>query len=231
MHFELVEPTSRLVKQYCSFWGYGNLTPQWNTELFKGVQVDIRNYIKKREFDNFKKEDECISELFNIGNYTDALINLNRVYNTRLKESEIIALANKLATSEEMTFDSFVKLCYQQTGKYTYSFATKVYSFVKKKECPSDYPIIDSNVCTLLYYYLKKRKKPVNKTEWTDYCKFKKAYKSFVDEYSLDEIPYREIDIFLWTYAKAIQKYWRDYCKDLGILSFSSVPYELAIKK
>lgn len=55
MHFELVEPTSRLVKQYCSFWGYGNLTPQWNTELFKGVQVDIRNYIKKREFNNFKK--------------------------------------------------------------------------------------------------------------------------------------------------------------------------------
>lgn len=82
-------------------------------------------------------------------------------------------------------------------------------------------PIYDSFVVTLLDYYLSEFKNECKKSEWVNYRKYKEAYDLFRRLYKLDGFKYKEIDIFLWTYGKALQEYW----KKCGILSFTAPSY------
>ncbi len=49
----------------------------------------------------------------------------------------------------------------------------------------------------------------------------KDNYDSFKNHYGSTEKSYKDIDVFLWTYGRAIRKYW----EKMGVLEFGSVSY------
>ena len=120
-------------------------------------------------------------------------------------------------------------MCKSITHRNEYSFATKVFSFVSTEcfndLCKDGLPIFDSFAVTLLGYYLKKAKKECSISTWGEYRNYKEAYALFKSLYKLDEYNYKQIDVFLWTYGKALQKYWKDYWAERGVLSFAAPSY------
>ena len=130
-----------------------------------------------------------------------------------------IADKNDLKTrinSGEFPLTSFVKISKAATGKYTYSFASKVYSFINEEK----FPIIDSFVVTILSQYDYAGK--ILRTKWGDYSKFIKNYSAFKNAYNLTNKSFKEIDRFIWTYGKILSDYWAD----MGVLSFDPVPFD-----
>lgn len=87
-----------------------------------------------------------------------------------------------------------------------YSFATKycAWSFLDK-----NIPIVDSKVKDMLYRYSKKQEsgmKPFKQDELLDYRRFVEIYKDFITNVIRNEnIRYKEVDMFLWQYAKNIE--------------------------
>ena len=88
--YELIVPDEALVKRFNDFW---NKEPKdipesdWIVELFKGIEVDIREYDGtkgKGMYETYGCKDSCI-----MGLYTDGKINaffkkINSVYHTRV---------------------------------------------------------------------------------------------------------------------------------------------------
>ena len=82
----------------------------------------------------------------------------------------------------------------KKTG-YLYSFSTKFCYWIAR-----DYfPIYDSIANGLLSYYLN-----IPPTSLGNYQMYVDAYKSFIDKFNLIECPLKDIDVFLWTYGKAL---------------------------
>lgn len=208
--FELISPSKELVEQYNSFWNCDDGT-NWYTKLFEEQDyIDIRKYIKEEEFKAYHDHDKSIVETQDI---VERMKLINKYYSTRFDYKKI-----DVEDIRDLTLDGFVGRCKDCTGTFAYSFATKLFSFLDG----DNYPIMDSYVVTLLEYYLKKNGVAVKKTDWGDYEKFKTAYGLFIKKYDLNGLSYKQIDIFLWTYGKAIQSYWQK----AGVLSFASIPYK-----
>ena len=224
MYYVLITPTVKLVKQYNRLYMHENMEADWHVQLFKGMEdVDIRDYV---DFDKWNENDMKISGYVENKNMEDLFKTLNTNYHTHLNTKRIAEALETWDKLEHMTVDQFVAVCYEQTGKHAYSFATKVFNFINGKS----YPILDSYVVTLLEQYLNasdkshynQDKKTMSKKDWDTYERYKSAYDTFRDKYQLTDLSYKETDVFLWAYGSAIQKYW----KKIGVLSFESVSYK-----
>jgi hypothetical protein len=86
-----------------------------------------------------------------------------------------------------------------------YSFATKYCSW----HCPEAYPIYDSFVDSLLWRYAVQNSffgiERLGRNDfWVDYLKFVHTLLAFKDYYSLQQVSLRQIDKFLWLYAREL---------------------------
>lgn len=102
---------------------------------------------------------------------------------------------------------------------YNYSFSTKFCHWLN----PNGFPIYDSIASGLLVYYLCSedcediiRNRPnllIKKIKGAQfglevlgkYSNYVDAYKLFMKQYKLEECSLKEIDVFLWTYGKALK--------------------------
>ena len=221
--WKLIKPSPEIVETFNNFWTPNPLKKE--IQLFENDDIiDVSKYIL--EFSNFEKDDEDIREA---GDLEGFLRKINETYHTRVTglsqvlsklEAKNICDKNKLKKHIEegkLTLPQFVIICKEATGKYTYSFATKVFSFLDDK-----YPIIDSIVTTLLdeYEYMGKISP---RSKWGDYDLYNKNYNNFKKAFGLDNLSSKKIDKFLWTYGKIIDAYW----VDMGVLRFSPVSFNL----
>ncbi len=226
LKYELVEPTNELVEQYNGFWKKDKMEGKdWTIRLFKnGQNCDIRNYIKIEEFKKYRAGDEIINKHLEKKEYKDFLKEINIYYSTRVKVDmlwgkyggEIFKLIEKY---DDNSVDVLVEYCCDATKKNAYSFSTKVFSFVDENR----FPIIDSLVVTMIWYYMEEccKNNKIKKSELGFYNIYKEVYELFRDKFELNK-SYKEIDIFLWTYASVIQRYWEEQ----GILKFETVSYK-----
>ncbi len=227
---KLIEPNREQVKLFNALWTDSNITKIKLFENAETINVTEYEYIKKciNEFSQYESQD---NEIIEEDDLKEFLEKVNETYHTRvngiakivgrlkgeLKISSKMELSEKINEGWEIT--EFIKICKECTGKYTYSYATKVFSFVDDR-----YPIIDSIVATLLYTYLDEANITISKSLWGDYSKYKEAYNIFVDRFDLRQgkvYPYKDVDKFLWTYGKLMEAYWID----MGAIRFSPVMF------
>lgn len=215
--YELITPSVELIKQYSMFWGCkkGN-NPI--VQLFQGQEeVNIWDYIDMKKFANYEMIDNQISALFDEGLIQCFFEKINSCYSTRVKNITNILISKIELESKD--FDEFMDICKKATGSYTYSFATKVFSFIYPDKCP----ILDSRSVTFIWnYFSPKNKKAYPRAEWGNYKKYRNAYKAFILQYNLNDVTLKEIDRFLWTYATAIRNYW---IKELGLIEYMNISY------
>ena len=226
MDYELITPTKDLVLQYNAFWTEDR-PESWEVALFKGRDpVNITSYISETEFRQMRDDDTRIVKYVTAKDLT-ALTEINKVYHTRMNAKLVVEKLESWDNLCEMDLDEFVNFCKEVTTIKTYSFATKVFSFIKQN-CP----ILDSYVVTLLDYYLSKKKETdhieyPDKSNWGSYEAFRNAYDAFRAAYQLKDCNYKQIDHFLWTYGKVLQAYWQAN----GVLAFVSVSYSAPKQK
>ena len=229
MSKKLITPNNEVVTTFNSFWEMDSQNT--NIKLFEdGETINIENYIKGFK-DYIAKDDEIKNEK-DIKKFFEKI---SVQYSTRvkggistiiekLKDKEINSkddLACKIKEKKEkkkLSFNEFMGICKDATGQYTYSFATKVFSFIDEEK----YPIMDSIVVTLLDKYLSYKEEKIHtKKEWGNYASYIKSYKVFKESYELSDCSMKEIDKFLWTYGKILEKYW----EDMGVIRFESISF------
>lgn len=230
--FELVDPTEDRICRLNQIWYGKDIGGNRIIEVFEDeAPIDIKEcefYKKLKESDEFAKSDKQIKDLFNQGKVEEALCLLNKVYSTRLNTKAIAEDTSWYSKEGNVVkprkdIDCFIQLCKDKTGKYAYSFSTKVYSFLDE----SNYPILDSYSVTLLRYYLEKAStqdigKPDHLANWGNYSKYKAAYDRFIEIYELNGLSYKQIDIYLWLMGKILQDVW----SAMGVLQFTSISYD-----
>lgn len=231
--FELVKPSTSLINQY---WTIYNKSDQgepddYTVPLFEDMDpVDLRekNYLSKKNFAH-KKDDVDIRNFLYNHDMKRFLEKLNAAYSTRVRNLDVLVndchwwYRQNERTVPTMDLDNFVRYCKNdlKMGYYPYSFATKIYSFLD----PEKYPILDSYSATLLNEYLKEPDDERNeqRKRWGCYKHYKADYDKFREKYSLsDDLTYKQIDVFLWTYATVLSEYW----KQMGVLEFKSVEFK-----
>ncbi|MCR5311269.1 MAG: hypothetical protein K6E32_07650 [Lachnospiraceae bacterium] len=217
----LITPTHEVVEVFNSFWTDSPISS--TGKLFEDdEEIDLSKYIS--QFIEYGEKDEDIIEKQNLLDFLDEI---NSVYHTRVseislivKELEGLGINNKASLSEkiesgELNLPKFLACCKEATGNYTYSFASKVFSFIDEEK----YPIIDSFVATLLNTYVYDG---IAKSKWGDYSKYIDNYNVFRRHFGLEDLSFKKIDKFLWTYAKILSEYW----SDLGVLSYDPVAFD-----
>lgn len=218
---KLITPNRKTVEIFNSFW-----TPEPITTIIKlfeyDDEIDISKYIA--QFKEYGEEDEKIVKKQNLQEFLDKI---NSVYHTRVaridlivKKLEELGIDNKERLAEkinngEINFMLFMACCKKATNKYTYSFASKVFSFIDEEK----YPIIDSFVATLLDTY---EYNGIARSKWGDYSYYIDNYNAFKSHFKLTDMSFKKIDKFLWTYAKIMADYW----SDMGVLSFEPVSFD-----
>ncbi|MCR4616799.1 MAG: hypothetical protein K5669_01290 [Lachnospiraceae bacterium] len=219
---KLISPTPELVNIFNSYW-----TPNPITTIVKVFEdddeIDLTKYIA--QFKEYGEEDKKITEKKDLKEFLEKI---NSVYHTRVSEIDSLvkelkklgidskdSLAKKI-NSGEVTLPKFVACCKAATGNYTYSFASKVFSFINAYE----YPIIDSFVATLLDTYEYNDRIP--RSKWGDYSKYIENYNNFKSHFGLTDLSFKVVDKFLWTYAKILLDYWAD----LGVLSYEPISFD-----
>ena len=224
--FELIEPTKPIIDFYNKLWK-GEEVKSTKVKLFDNLdEVDIFELISKEEFEKYHINEETIKKAKESNKTGIFLKSINNAYSTRINadsgifEDKFITFEELDAMADENKIDEFiVEKCRQKTGRNEYSFATKVFSFMK----PDTYPILDSISVTLLNQYYaeycnsteKNRKK-----NWGDYKQYVNDYRMILKKLEL-EVSFKEFDVFIWTYGTALSRYWAK----IGVLKFESVQY------
>ena len=233
--FELIEPSNETIDIFL------NLRKEQETKsvvLFANhPPVDVSNYqcIKNN---HYEKDDKDILTLVNKiiqpssskADFQIAVKKINDVYNTMMDDDEVSLTAsnlfNKRDTISQMFKDekyidvvNYISTINRPSENYTYSFATKLCSFIKEDSIP----IFDSYASTLICAFLKNKGKKASHSNMGLYEYYKEKYDEFILEHKIDDKhKYKNIDKFIWLYGKVIQEYW----KKSGIISFSSVYYK-----
>lgn len=218
---KLIIPNTKMVEVFNEYW---TQTPS-HTEIKlyeDGDCIDVTKYIE--EFSIYEKEDQSI---FRTEDLKDFLNKINQTYHTRVTGiSQIVEEMSKRGIhskndlklyieKRKLSVPQFTGICKEATGSYTYSFATKVFSFIDES-----FPIVDSIVATLLNEY-EYEGKITPKSKWGDYSLYVKNYEAFQQVFGLEKESRKRIDKFLWTYGKILEAYW----VDLGVLRFDPVSF------
>lgn len=219
---KLINPTCDIIEVFNSFWTQEPISTVG--KLFEDdEEIDLSKYIC--QFKEYGEKDTEIEEEQNLKNFLEKI---NSVYHTRvsgidsvLEKLEGLGINSKEKLAKkinegEIDLIKFVVCCKEATGNYTYSFASKVFSFINEEE----YPIIDSFVVSLLDNYKYDGK--IAKSKWGNYSLYVDNYNAFKRHFGLTNESFKKLDKFLWTYAKILLDYW----SDLGVLSYESVAFD-----
>ena len=188
------KPTKELVKNYI------NKFLENSDDKFRHYQYQEKAVIKiKDEFPNNK---EIIDILLKVGI-------LNSFYSTNIFKPFSVAerilnldIDRRLEEGDESLVKEIADNKIAGKNKNFYSFATKYCNMHN----PKDYPIYDSYIKWILKLYNKQYNfYKFKNDELKDYKKFKEILKKFKEFFGLEDFSFKEIDQFLWTYAKEIR--------------------------
>lgn len=131
------------------------------------------------------------------------------IYNMIKKENLIEEIMNPEDPKDTKKLEETVeKIARAGKGnnRYNYSFATKFCNRLN----PKSFPIYDQYVDELLWKYYKAEDNCFNekfyRKDLKNYSDFFKTYKTFKECFCLDELNYKQIDEFMWTYGKIYRK-------------------------
>ena len=214
----LIKPSTKLISQFRSFW-----YPQerekvdYYIQVFEDTEeVDLRDFIEVDTYRKYGEKDKEITDLLKECHIEGFMHKVNSVYHTRVSDLKLLQESDCKEYFAKKDFEGFLKYCKEKTGSYPYSFASKLFNFID----PDKYPIIDSRAVTFLSKYLDEDKI----SKWGDYSEYTKAYELLKSNCNIDEkMTYKDMDIYIWTYADIIQKYWE---KQYGIFGFKNVSYK-----
>ena len=222
----LVIPNNDIVDIFNYFWTNNPVVNE--VILFEGGDnIDVSAFVQ-----DFRGLIEQDTNIRNINELSVFLSEINSKYNTRvpggvnrivekLSEHNIASkqVLIDLVNNDQLSLPEFVNICRQATGNYTYSFATKVFSFIDAND---RFPIVDSFAVTMLeaYWYDYEYEGYVPKKHWGNYEQYRTNYSNFKAAFLIDRSN-RKTDRFLWTYGKILDAYW----KQQGVLRFNSIPF------
>ena len=190
----LQRPTEDFVKKYI------NKFLNNNENKFKHYPYQEKAVMKLRK--EFPNNNQIIEILLKVGI-------LNSFYSTNIFKPFAVAerilqlsIDEKLKKGEILLVHEIAKNKISGKNFYFYSFATKYCSMHN----PEAYPIYDSYIGWILYLYKKQHSFcEFGRKDLKDYKKFKEILKKFTEFFRLGEFSFKEIDQFLWTYAKEIK--------------------------
>lgn len=122
------------------------------------------------------------------------------------EKEQIISLVNSLMQTDEKAAND------KKRYKKAYSFATKYVAWTFKDK-NSPVPIYDSKAADLLYYCnnnvnenLRFYGKTISWNDLLNYEEYYNIYKKFIEVFGLEDKTYKDVDKFLWQYAKIIEE-------------------------
>lgn len=223
-NFQPIKPTKELIEHYNQLWKKG---------LEEEIQIGLSDTesISAAEagivFSEIKRGENILDDVFDAlaehpERTEEAVLLLDCIYHTQIKDSLhfAISLREKIndSTSEKSLITRIAEAAtYKEKAKcvdeiaslvkeendnkhFAYSFATKFCS----RLCPDKYPIFDGYVAWLLNKYVPEAKK-TSPSRFGSYETFLKTYDKLKKQ--LGNVSYKEIDIFMWTYGKALNKF------------------------
>lgn len=199
----------------------------------------IENGISEEDWKSIRQGEVLLESLFkkmkdkrDLESIQIAVIALDSIYHTQLDDALLAArniyyldkeggLLDDIINAEDISckknvIKKITEINKDYINKNIYSFATKFCSFCNSTK----YPIIDKYSATLIYKYLIQFEEKVVKKRMGDYVYYIESYNKFISlcRFPTDEeIDYKKIDRFLWTYGKLLSK--------KGYMNFDSVQY------
>lgn len=133
---------------------------------------------------------------------------LNSLYNTNVyavvdmaKHIQSLEIDRDLAVGSPLVVDCIAKLTIRESTRRHYSFATKYCSFHK----PDCYPIYDTLVERLIWQYqCNFNFSNFKRQDLQQYPEFCSVINSFQLYFGLGQFTFKDIDRFLWFYAKEL---------------------------
>lgn len=215
----IIEPNEEIVHKFNSWWKNG--CDDVSMKDILGIECEGKAKEKGIVFSEIKRGEEILDSVFEKlknGKITEtekAVILLDCIYHTQIKNVTHFAIVLREHLESEEGRKMFSKIADANTPKEKADCVDKIASLVKKKEggnyaysfatkfCnrinPNKYPIFDGYVGWLLKYYNHE-----NKENFGKYDSFVEEYKTFKEKFKLTECSYKELDVFLWTYGKAL---------------------------
>lgn len=222
---KLLTPTSELIELFNGFWGSAE---KRETKLFENGEKIIIDEKMIPGINYFNAGDDLLnaafqklrSKGFDLHDVETAVYLLDGIYHTYLKDHlhlskllyqlltesnnrvlDIILNTDRIVMYNDIDaiqcVDAIARINENREKKsgYHYSFSTKFCYWLAQ-----DYfPIYDSIANGLLSYYQN-----INPKSLGDYRTYVEAYKLFVDQFHLEGCTIKQIDVFLWTYGKAL---------------------------
>lgn len=227
-NLKLIEPNESRVDYYIKLWEKGDAVSE-PIGLFENKELaDDDKYIDSNEarifFKDIKEGEVLLDHAFSALSANDpvatqiAVLLLDKIYSTQLKAPFTVANliheeikkglldAIKYEDDLDKVIDKIARIMKGENSAlenyktYIYSFATKFCSRV----CPNKYPVFDGYVAYLLDYYVQESK---DTKRFGKYSCFVKAYDKLKEKYKLEGFSYKDIDKFMWTYGKALNKF------------------------
>lgn len=136
---------------------------------------------------------------------------INTAYSTMLNKNDLVEIADGIAKS--IAFSTYISTHPVNAVNFIASIGThRHYSFATKYcalHFPNLYPIFDKFAFEALRYYNDPkngykpfRNKNITKTACQNYQNYIDIYNEFINAYGLHTFSYREIDKYLWHFAK-----------------------------
>lgn len=196
--FQFDYPTPELVKEYVDKFDNDNN----RSDYFKDSAI-IKLFEK---FPNNTELDEVLAKV----------TLLNAFYSTQILDMDLLNVSRDIVAlnidssirGDNIDIDVVNRIAYDDRRLYQrklYSFASKYCSFHN----PAEFPIVDSYSKGMLYYMNKIEEKRFRffhqgftQNDLNNYHNYRKVYNAFVKHFKLENISYKEIDKYLWKYAK-----------------------------
>ena len=140
---------------------------------------------------------------------------LNAFYSTQILDMDLLNVSRDIV---ELNIDSSIhgeKVDYDIVNRIAYGgifYQRKLYSFASKFcsfHNPAEFPIVDSYSKGMLYYMNNCEDSRFHffthgftQNDLNNYHNYCKVYNAFVKHFKLENISYKEIDKYLWKYAK-----------------------------
>lgn len=196
--FQFDYPTPELVKEYVDKFDNDNN----RSDFFKDSAI-IKLFDK---FPNNTELDEVLAKV----------TLLNAFYSTQILDIDLLDVARDIVAltidssirGDNIDIDVVNRIAYDEGRLYQrklYSFASKYCSFHN----PAKFPIADSYSKGMLYYINNCEDSRFHffaqgftQNDLNNYHNYCKVYIAFVKHFQLEKLSYKEIDKYLWKYAK-----------------------------
>lgn len=228
----LLIPSLDIVKQYNAMWSpndYEKDDVEIKFALNGEEEFFTKDALKKYniDFDEIRTGEELLNNAFDklkeegvqLKDVQSAVILLDSIYHTQLSRlAAIFAISENIYNmikkenlieeimNPEKPENIVSKIASAGEKNNNYSFATKFCNRLN----PKSFPIYDQYVDELLWKYYKAEDNCFNdisfRKDLRNYDEFLKTYKAFKKCFCLDELNYKQIDEFMWTYGKIYRK-------------------------